>query len=130
MNDPGMKMVTQAFKRVGSGTMNPLAQSIRSTFRHIEKHELPMVRRQVSWGTRSWLRPFAFALNWLSNGWLYLFIVAGLLLLRPPDVFLVITAAALAAGGAHAIYPWIKRVTARPRPCDIDPSLKPMLDSL
>ena len=104
--------------------------AMRASLLRFEEWELRLVRRQASWGARPWLRPFAFTLNWLSNGWLYLVIVAGLLWLRPPRVFLVITAAALAVGAGHALYRCIKPKAARRRPCDIDPSLKPMLKTL
>src|SRR6185295_9895181 len=114
----------------GSATPNVFIASMRSGLVRFEERELALVRRQVVWGTRAWLRPLAFSLNWLSNGWLYCVIVAGLLWFHPPRVFLTIIAATLAVGGAHAIYRWIKPAAARPRPCDIDPSLIPMLKTL
>jgi undecaprenyl-diphosphatase len=103
---------------------------MRAKLFRFEAQELAVVRRQVMWATRTWLRPVAFTLNWLSNGWLYAGIVALLVWLRPPRLFMVIIAAALAVVSAHAIYRWMKPATARPRPCDIDPSLKPMLRTL
>lgn len=69
-------------------------------------------------------------LNRLGNGWLYGVILAALLWFHPENVAWVIVAAALAAGCAHFAYHWIKRLTARPRPCDVDPSLKPFLNTL
>jgi undecaprenyl-diphosphatase len=104
--------------------------TVRANLLRFEERELALVRRQVIWGTRAWLRPFALSLNWLSNGWLYGVIVAGLLWFHPPRAFFTIVAAALAVGGAHAIYRWMKPAAARPRPCDIDPSLKPMLKTM
>lgn len=117
--------------RSGESPMpKPYISAVRAGLLRFEERELALVRRQVVWGARAWLRPFALSLNWLSNGWLYVAIVAGLLWFHPPRAFLTIAAATLAVCGAHAIYRWMKPATARPRPCDIDPSLKPMLKTL
>ena len=122
--------MTRLVRSRESSAMGSFSVTMRASVLRFEQRELALVRRQVTWGACAWLRPFAFTLNWLSNGWLYGVLVAGLLWFHPPRVFLAIVAAALAVAGAHAIYRWMKPAAARPRPCDIDPSLKPMLRTL
>jgi undecaprenyl-diphosphatase len=103
---------------------------LRTQFVRFEKRELELVRRMAAVGERPWIRPATVVLNRLADGLLYAVIVAALLWFHPPRVFDAILAAGLAAAAAHIIYPAIKRFAARPRPYDIDPSLKPMLRAL
>lgn len=92
--------------------------------------ELAVVRQQARLGRQAYLRPFVLALNQLGNGWLYPFL-AVLLLWAVPDHFLTIVAATcMAAGLGHLIYPCIKRTVARVRPCDLDPTMPPLLKVL
>jgi undecaprenyl-diphosphatase len=113
-----------------SPTANRYVENIRSRLLRLNQRELRLVRQLSTSCEWPGVRPVALVLNRLSNGWLYPLVVAGLLWLQPARASVVIAAAALAAGSAHAIYPWIKRRTARPRPCDIDPSLRPLLNTL
>jgi undecaprenyl-diphosphatase len=104
--------------------------NLRADLYHLAERDLSLVRQLTVPESRPIVRQFALALNRLSNGWMYAVIVAGLLWMHPPRVSLILSAAALAVLGAHSIYPVIKRLAARPRPCDIDPSLKPLLHTL
>ena len=75
----------------------------------IQRMELAFVRQQARIGRRALVRPFALALNHLGNGWLYP-LLAGVLLRRQPQQ-----------------HPAIKRFVARPRPCEVDPTMPPLL---
>ncbi len=93
----------------------------------IQRMELAFVRQQARIGRRALVRPFALALNHLGNGWLYP-LLAGVLLWLSPEHFLTLAiSAGVAAGTAHLIYPAIKRFVARPRPCEVDPTMPPLL---
>lgn len=102
----------------------------RAGLSRIARCELKMVRQLA--GIEGWPRvsTAALVLNRLSNGWLYILIGMGLLWFRGERASAVLAAGALAVGVGHIVYPRIKRLTARPRPCDIDPSLKPLLKAL
>ena len=96
----------------------------------LHEWEMAAVRQQVRIGRSTLLRPLAFTLNHLGNGWLYP-LLAGALLLGYPHVFLaILLPAGIAAGSSHLIYPWIKRRVARHRPCDRDPNLPRLLRPL
>jgi undecaprenyl-diphosphatase len=114
----------------GSTARNKYLETIRSGWLQLDERELRFVR--PLWTSCRWscVRSIALMLNRLSNGWLYPLVVASLLWLQPARASVVIAAAALAVGSAHLVYPSIKRLLARPRPCDMDPSLKPLLDTL
>jgi undecaprenyl-diphosphatase len=78
-------------------------------------------------------RPFcmvADAANWLGNGWLYLILALSLLVFGSRNEYLVLLQAALAAGAAHAVYPWIKRKIGRLRPFERMPNWHPHIPVL
>ena len=117
-------------KPYANQTINRYAESVRAQLLRLNQRELALVHQLSMWCGCPGVRPVALVLNRLSNGWLYPVIVAALLWFQPGRSSVVIAAAALAVGSAHAIYPWIKRLAARPRPCDVDPSLRPLLNTL
>ena len=58
----------------------------------------------------------------LGDGPLYIVIVAGLLVFRPPGTLAIILCALVSVGLLHSVYPTLKKLTARPRPMDIEPA--------
>lgn len=92
---------------------------------HAQRLELQFVCVQRQLSDRGLLRGLAAAVNWLGNGWLYLFLAGVLLLGGSRRAHLVLLGAGLAVGAAHAVYPWIKRRIARLRPFERLPHLRP-----
>lgn len=69
-------------------------------------------------------RPFcivADAVNWLGNGWLYLFLALVLLAAGSRREYVLVLEASMAAAVAHVVYYCIKRKFARPRPGEKNP---------
>ncbi len=95
-----------------------------------QRVELAAVRSQVRFGRHIILRPLALALIHLGNGWLYPFLAVVLLWWSPHEFGAVVLKAGVATGAAHLVYPWIKRLVARPRPFEVDPSIPPLLGTL
>jgi undecaprenyl-diphosphatase len=92
--------------------------------------ELELVRYLAWMGQSAWIRPFALTLNYLGNGWLYPILAVALLSFFPEHFASLVVSIAVAAASAQAVYPWIKRRVARPRPFEVDPSLVPMLPAM
>jgi undecaprenyl-diphosphatase len=108
------------------------ARSFRlaEVFERLHEYEIAIVRRQAEAARRPTVRTVAVVVNWLSNGWLFLF--GGLALwgyLGRNGLPMVLTAL-LSLGIAHALYPWVKSYMARLRPMDRDGALQSLLKPL
>jgi undecaprenyl-diphosphatase len=89
----------------------------------LDRGELDAVAACVTFARRTRLTPAARFLSRLGNGWLYPIASALLLLASPSHALPYILAAGVSTGLAHLVYPPLKRLLARPRPCDLEPSL-------
>lgn len=89
--------------------------------------ESVLVRQQVQLARKPGIRAVALAVNHLGNGWLYPLIAAALFWTAPVGAVGVLMRSVAAVAAAHLVYPWIKRVVARPRPCELEPDLPPLL---
>ncbi len=71
-------------------------------------------------------------LSRLGDGPLYIAIVVALLLFRPPGTVTIFVCALVSVGLLHSVYPTLKKLTARPRPRDLEatfPEAHPALDA-
>src|SRR5579862_8989839 len=89
----------------------------------LDRGELDAVAACVAFARRTRLTPAARFFSRLGNGWLYPIASALLLLASPGHALPYILAAGVSTGLAHLLYPPLKRLLARPRPCDLEPSL-------
>ena len=78
----------------------------------------------VRWSRHPAANSFRRGLNWIGNGWLYLFAAAALLLWQGSGAVRPILAAACAAGCAVVFYTSVKPLLGRLRPRDFDPLLR------
>lgn len=92
--------------------------------------ELATVRSQTRLARRRALRTLALTLNHLGNGWLYPVLAVALACYDPHEFLALAGTTLLAAGAAHSVYPWIKRLVARPRPFEVDPEMPALLRPL
>jgi undecaprenyl-diphosphatase len=75
-------------------------------------------------------RCFAIALSRLGNGWVYIGLAVGSVLVAGTNAVPLIAVGMLNALLLHAAYPVIKRIVARPRPYQRDTTLVPLLPVL
>ena len=103
-------------------TTSSFRASSRRLFLTLDAGELPLVARAVSSAERLGMRSVARTCTRLGNGGLYpILTVALIVILDAPLRFAISSALSLML--AFAIYPMLKSVLSRTRPCDYDPSL-------
>ncbi len=78
--------------------------------------EIALVGRTAAAARRTRLAHVAVAVSWLGNGTLYLILATALVAVAGRSSARTLALAALAGAVSHLVYPWIKRVAARPRP--------------
>lgn len=92
-------------------------------FGRLDAVEVGLVAGIVASAHRLRLRPVAKMVTRFGNGGIYPFLaLASALLIDDP--LRVIAGSALSLGAAFAVYPALKRLLARSRPCDYDRSLR------
>jgi undecaprenyl-diphosphatase len=97
---------------------------LESLLASLDAHEVEVVARIAEHARRVRLLRVARTATWLGNGWLYPLMSALLYLTRRIDAPLVLLASSsLSLATAFTFYPWLKRIVARARPCDYEPSL-------
>ncbi len=95
-----------------------------STWLHrLDERELAYVRAVVARSHRPFVRALTGLLCRLGNGWLYVILVAGLLLVKGAAAGKLLWWTAIAGALTFPIYWAIKRLSARIRPLHRDPSL-------
>ncbi len=120
-----MNIIDSSETKVDVPIKPSFAANLRQQLERVHRLEMRIVSVQRHLSDRGLLRALAALTNWLGNGWLYLFVAAGLLWGSSRRAYLVLLTAGLAAGAAHAVYPWIKRRIARLRPFERAPNLRP-----
>jgi len=89
----------------------------------LDAAEIAMVARVAAASDRHGLTRIAKTATRLGNGWLYPLVTLFLLASRVEGAVRFALSASVSFAIAHALYPSLKRVIARIRPCDYDPSL-------
>ena len=97
---------------------------------HLLEADLNLVRRLNAEGSALG-KPAAVVISKLGNGWIYLFLAAGIFgLLGWDGGKLMALLAGVNAAVLHMLYPVIKKRFKRPRPFAVDPSLPSLLRTL
>lgn len=105
-------------------TSSPVAgQSESRFFAALDREEMEIVQNCVAFARRWRLTSCARFFSRLGNGWLYPVASALLLLGSFENAARCVVAAALSLAVAFAVYPPLKRLLARERPCAQDCSL-------
>jgi undecaprenyl-diphosphatase len=92
-------------------------------FAVLDRNEIAIVERNIAFARRWRLTKIARVITRLGNGWLYPIAAAILLLTSFQSALRCVAAAAVSLGVAFIIYPPLKRMLKRTRPCDYDRSL-------
>jgi undecaprenyl-diphosphatase len=102
----------------------------RYSLARLSAAELYVVHGFVNTARLGLTRSSAMAFTWLGNGWVYLAIAIGSILLAGMNAIPAVAIGVLNGLVLHGIYPIIKRRVARPRPYQCDTSLMPLLPVL
>jgi undecaprenyl-diphosphatase len=94
---------------------------LQRMFAHLDERERPLVRMVMRSSQHPIAYAFGSALNWLGNGWLYLFAGVALLAWQGTGGIRPTLAAGISVGIAFLFYMSVKPILARPRPRDADP---------
>ncbi|HYD80068.1 MAG TPA: phosphatase PAP2 family protein [Paucimonas sp.] len=109
---------------------HPPAPRRRDTLDRIDALEMPVVVLLAGLTRFRAVRGLTLAVNALGNGWIYLPLVALLLLSEAPHAGAIAAASVAATAGSHALYAVLKRRVARLRPFERNPSLTPLARAL
>jgi undecaprenyl-diphosphatase len=102
----------------------------RCSLARLSAAELFLVRGFAQTARLRLPRRSAILLSWLGNGWFYLALGSGSVLAAGWNAAPVLVAGILNVLVLHSVYPFIKRLVARPRPFQCDPNLVPLLPVL
>jgi undecaprenyl-diphosphatase len=87
----------------------------------IERRDHRVMRRVNGWRAPRWIRYWMIAATRLGDGWLW-YSMAGLLLaFGGPQRYAAVSAAGSAALVGVGVFKLLKRISHRPRPCQIEP---------
>jgi undecaprenyl-diphosphatase len=106
---------------------NPEAAGLglmQRVFAHLDHREQPLVHMVMRSSRYPVANTFRCALNWLGNGWLYLFAIVALLLWQGNHGIRPALSASCAVGIAFVFYMSLKPILARLRPRDADPLMR------
>lgn len=97
---------------------------VQRAFARLDQREQWLVELLVRSSDYPLLNSFRRAINWLGNGWLYLFATVAVLIWQGKSGIRPVLAAACAAGCAVVFYTSLKPLLGRLRPRDADPLLR------
>ena len=100
----------------------------RDSIGYVSTVELRIVR--AAYARSNLVQVLAIVINRLGTLWLYPILLLVCFALEGTKIAPVLLAACLSVGTAHCIYPTLKKRLARPRPYQIDPTLKPRIQAL
>jgi len=93
----------------------------RSVWGFIERRDHRVMRRMNRWRAPRWIRYWMIAATRMGDGWLWYGLGIMLLLYGGPQRFAAIGAAGAAAIGGIFVFIVLKRLSRRPRPCQLEP---------
>ncbi len=91
----------------------------RSVWGFIERRDHRVMRRMNRWRAPRWIRYWMIAATRMGDGWLWYGLGIMLLLYGGPQRFSAIGAAGAAAIGGIFVFIVLKRLSRRPRPCQL-----------
>jgi undecaprenyl-diphosphatase len=93
----------------------------RSVWGFIENRDFRLMRRVHRWRAPRWVRLWMISATRLGDGWLWYSLGAILLLFGGPQRYLAVGAAGVAGIASIYLFMGLKRMSRRPRPCQIEP---------
>jgi undecaprenyl-diphosphatase len=93
----------------------------RQLWGFIERRDHRVMRRMNRWRAPRWIRYWMIAATRAGDGWLWYSLGAVLLAFGGTQRFAAVGAAASAALVGVAVFKLLKRMSQRPRPCQIEP---------
>lgn len=93
----------------------------RNLWGFIERRDHRVMRRMNRWRAPRWVRYWMIAATRMGDGWLWYSVAAALLAFGGEQRFAAIVAAGSAALVGVAVFKILKRLSHRPRPCQIEP---------
>ncbi|HEV2289881.1 MAG TPA: phosphatase PAP2 family protein [Candidatus Acidoferrales bacterium] len=93
----------------------------RAVWNQIQSNDYRLMKRVHRWRAPRWFRLFMIYATRLGDGWLWYAIGVLLVFFGGPSRFPAIGSAGLAALLGIALFRFLKQVSKRPRPCEIEP---------
>lgn len=93
----------------------------RAVWNQIQFNDHRLMRRVHRWGAPRWFRVLMISATRLGDGWLWYGVGIVLALFGGPSRFRAIGAAAMAAGLGVLLFRFLKKVSKRQRPCNLEP---------
>jgi undecaprenyl-diphosphatase len=93
----------------------------RSVWGFIEQRDYRLMRRMNRWRAPRWIRYWMVAATRMGDGWLWYGLGAMLLAYGGPQRFAAVGAAGSAAIVGVLVFKGLKRLSQRPRPCQLEP---------
>ena len=93
----------------------------RNLWGFIENRDHRVMRRLNRWRAPRWIRYWMIAATRLGDGWIWYSAAVLVLFFGGPQRYAAVASSALAAIVGVAVFKAIKRLSQRPRPCQIEP---------
>ena len=93
----------------------------RTVWGFIERRDHRLMRRMNRWRAPRWVRLWMILATRMGDGWLWYGLGILLLIAGGPQRFFAIGAAGTAAGIGILVFKALKRLSQRPRPCQLEP---------
>jgi|SRR5882724_654040 len=93
----------------------------RNLWAHIERRDHRVMRRMNRWRAPRWIRLWMIIATRMGDGWIWYGLGVMLLLFGGASRFAAVGSAGLAAITGIAVFKMLKRLSQRPRPCQIEP---------
>jgi len=93
----------------------------RQVWGFIERRDHRLMRRMNRWRAPRWIRYWMIAATRLGDGWLWYSLAVLLLIFGGPQRYAAVSASALAALVGVGVFKLLKRLSHRPRPCQLEP---------
>lgn len=93
----------------------------RNLWGYIESRDHRLMRRMNRWRPPRWIRYWMIAATRMGDGWFWYGLGGMLLLFGGPQRFFAVGAAGTAALAGVFVFKALKKISQRPRPCQIEP---------
>jgi undecaprenyl-diphosphatase len=90
-------------------------------WRQIERRDHRVMLRMNRWRAPRWIRYWMIATTRLGDGWLWYAMAAMLLMFGGPQRYAAVCTAGSAALAGVGVFKALKRLSQRPRPCQLEP---------
>jgi|SRR5271165_7155363 len=90
-------------------------------FGFVTRRDHRVMMRANNWLPPRWVRIWAMTATRAGNGWLWYAIGICVLLFGDRNRFRVVGSCGLAGGASVLLFMWVKRLTGRKRPCEVEP---------